>query len=49
MLLHEHYPVDLLRQVLGVPRSGFHYKDRTTEERPIREALIEAAGQWHIY
>lgn len=49
MLLREHYPIDLLCEVLGVPRSSFYYKGRTTEERPIREALVEAAGQWPTY
>ena len=47
--LREHFPINMLYEVLDVPRSSVYYKNRTIEERPIREALIEAAGQWPTY
>ena len=47
--LREHFPINMLCEVLDVPRSSVYYKNRTIEERPIREALVDAADQWPTY
>ena len=49
LLLREHYPMNKLCEVLGVPRSSAYYEPRPGEDRPLRDALIEVAGQWPTY
>src|SRR6266568_3674874 len=49
LLLREHYPIKTLCEVLGLPRSSAYYQPRPSEDRPVREALIELAGQWPTY
>jgi putative transposase len=49
LLLREHYPISLLCEVLGLPRSSAYYEPRPDEDRPLREALIEVAGAWPTY
>ena len=39
----------MLCDVLGLPRSSIYYEPRPDEDRPLREALIEVAGQWPTY
>jgi putative transposase len=48
-LLHQHYPVKLLCEVLGVPRSSAYYEPRPGEDRRVRDALIDVAGRWPTY
>jgi transposase InsO family protein len=48
-LLREHYPITRLCEVLGLPRSTAYYEPRPGEDRPLRDALIEVAGQWPTY
>ena len=49
MLLHEQFPINKLCEVLGVPRSSAYYEPRPGEDRPLRDALTEVAGQWPTY
>lgn len=49
LLLCEHYPIKTLCEVLGLPRSSAYYQPRPPEDRLLREALIELAGQWPTY
>jgi transposase InsO family protein len=49
LLLSEQYPINKLCEVLGVPRSGVYYEPRPDEDRPLRDALVEVAGQWPTY
>ena len=49
LLLREHYPISQLCEVLGLPRSSAYYQPRPDEDRPLRGALIELAGQWPTY
>ena len=49
LLLREQYPIKTLCEVLGVPRSSAYYQPRPDEDRPVRDALIELAGQWPTY
>jgi transposase InsO family protein len=49
LLLREQFPIKLLGEVLGVPRSSAYYEPRPDEDRPLRDALIEVAGQWPTY
>jgi transposase InsO family protein len=49
MLLHEQFPIKTLCEALGLPRSSAYYQARPDEDRPVREALIELAGQWPTY
>ena len=39
----------LLCEVLGVPRSSAYYQPQPSEDRLLRDALIELAGQWPTY
>ncbi len=48
-LLCEQFPINKLCEVLGVPRSSAYYEPRPDEDRPLRDALIEVAGQWPTY
>ncbi len=48
-LLCEQFPINKLCEVLGVPRSSAYYVPRPDEDRPLRDALIEVAGQWPTY
>ena len=47
--LREHYPINKLCAVLGVPRSSAYYEPRPDEDRPLLDALIKVAGQWPTY
>jgi len=49
LLLREHYPISQLCGVLGLPRSSAYYQPRPDEDRLLRGALIELAGQWPTY
>ncbi len=49
LLLHEQYPMTTLCEVLGVPRSSAYYHAVPGEDRPVRDALVELAGQWPTY
>ena len=49
LLLREQYPITILCEVLGVPRSSAYYHARPGEDRPVRDALVELAGQWPTY
>ena len=49
LLLREQFPINLLCEVLGVPRSSAYYEPRPDEDRLLRDALIEVAGQWPTY
>jgi putative transposase len=49
LLLSEHYPIKKLCEVLGVPRSSAYYEPRPSEDRRIRDALIDVAGRWPTY
>jgi putative transposase len=49
LLLREHYPIQKLCEVLGMPRSSAYYEPRPGEDRPLLDALIEVAGQWPTY
>lgn len=41
--------MQLLCEVLGVPRSSAYYQPQPSEDRLIRDALSELAGQWPTY
>ena len=41
--------MQLLCEVLGVPRSSAYYQPQPSEDRLLRDALIELAGQWPTY
>lgn len=49
MQLRDDYPMNKLCEALGAPRSSAYYEPRPGEDRPLLEALIEAAGQWPTY
>jgi len=49
LLLHHHFPINRLCEVLGVPRSSYYLQSEPREDRPLRDALIELAGQWPTY
>jgi putative transposase len=48
-LLCERFPIKTLCEVLGLPRSSAYYQPRPAEDRPLRAALMELAGQWPTY
>lgn len=47
--LRDQYPINRLCGVLGIPRSSAYYEPRPGEDRPLRDALLEVAGQWPTY
>jgi putative transposase len=49
MSLRDDYSIQMLCEVLGVPRSSFYHEPRPSEDRPVRDALRELAGQWPTY
>jgi transposase InsO family protein len=49
LLLNERYPMNVLCEVLGVPRSSAYYRPRPDEDRRMRDALIDVAGRWPTY
>jgi putative transposase len=49
LLLNEHYPKNVLCEVLGVPRSSAYYRALPVEDRRVRDALVELAGGWPTY
>ncbi len=49
MFFRDQYPMSMLCEVLGLPRSSAYYHPRPREDRPGREALLELAGQWPTY
>jgi transposase InsO family protein len=49
LLLHEQFPINTLCAALGLPRSSAYYRSQPDEDRLVREALMELAGQWPTY
>ena len=49
MALSDNHSINQLCEVLGVPRSSAYYQPRPGEDRSLRDALIEVAGQWPTY
>jgi putative transposase len=49
LLLRDHYSINRLCEVLGVPRSSAYYEPRLAGDRPLVDALIEVAGRWPTY
>jgi putative transposase len=49
LLLHDHFPINRLCAVLGVPRSSVSYEPRPAEDRSLRDVLIDVAGRWPTY
>lgn len=49
MTLAADYPATLVCAALGVPRSTFYCRERPPSEGPLKEALLEQAGQWPTY
>jgi putative transposase len=49
LLLLDQFPTKTLCEALGVPRSTAYYQPRPAEDRRVRDALIELAGQWPTY
>lgn len=49
LLLHDHYTIQKLCEVLGIPRSSAYYEPRPDEDRSLRDALMVVAGQWPTY
>jgi transposase InsO family protein len=49
LLLNKQYPINTICEALGLPRSSAYYKPQPDEDRPVREALMELAGQWPTY
>jgi putative transposase len=49
LLLCEQYSISILCEVLGVARSSAYYHARPGKDRPVRDALVELAGQWPTY
>jgi len=49
LLLREQFKTQTLCDVLGVPRSSAYYQPQPSEDRLVRDALIELAGQWPTY
>ena len=47
--LYIQYSMQLLCEVLGVPCSSAYYQPQPSEDRLLRDALIELAGQWPTY
>jgi len=47
--LVEHYPVKLICQTLGYPRSAYYYAPKPRDESDDRAAIAEVAGQWPTY
>jgi hypothetical protein len=39
MSLRDDYSIQMLCEVLGVPRSSFYHEPRPSEDRPVRDAL----------
>ena len=49
LLLREQFPIKMVCEVLGVPRSSVYYSPRPEEDRSLKDALIEVAGRWPTY
>ncbi|HZW30465.1 MAG TPA: IS3 family transposase [Isosphaeraceae bacterium] len=49
LLLHEQFSIKIRCEALGPPRSTAYYRPQPEEDRPVRAALIELAGQWPTY
>jgi len=49
LLLREQFPIKILCEALGLPRSSAYYRAQPAEDRRLREALIALAGQWPTY
>jgi putative transposase len=49
LLLRDHFPINRLCEVLGVPRSSVYYEPRPAEDRSLRDALVDVAGRWPTY
>ena len=49
MWLTEEYPVRVICQVVRYPRSSYYYQPRERDEKGLKAAVIELAGQWPTY
>ena len=49
LLFHDQFPIQKLCEVLSIPRSSAYYEPRPDEDRPLRDALVDVAGQWPTY
>lgn len=49
MWLAEEYPVRVICQVVSYPRSSYYYRPQQRDERDLKTAIIELAGQWPTY
>ena len=49
MWLTEEYPVRVICQVVRYPRSSYYYRPRERDEKGLKAAVIELAGQWPTY
>ena len=47
--LAEAYPVTMLCEVLSLPRSSYYYQPVARDERDLKAAIEELAGQWPTY
>lgn len=47
--LAEAYPVTMLCEVLSLPRSSYYYQPVERDERDLKAAIEELAGQWPTY
>ena len=48
-MLSEHYPVILICDVLGCPRSSYYHHVESAEETPLQSAIRAVAAQWPTY
>ena len=49
MQLVERYPVKMICQVVGYPRSSYYYRPQERDERDLKAAITELAGEWPTY
>jgi putative transposase len=49
LLLRKDVLINKLCAILGVQRSSAYDDPQPSEDRPLREAVIEVAGQWPTY
>ena len=47
--LAREYPVDLICEVLGFPRSSYYYHPRRREDEALKAALKDVAAEWPTY
>lgn len=49
MELAADFPVQLVCEMLGLPRSSYYYRSQKRDEAEIRAAISEEAGAWPAY